>query len=112
PLAIAPYEVHLILALDQDEEKRRLAEMLYTELVDAGWDVLFDDRNERAGVKFKDADLIGIPLRVVVGKESTQDRFEVKVRKTGQVFKVSRMELLPLLQELARDLSVLTKDGR
>lgn len=70
PMSITPFEV-LILALDpRDEEVRRVAGELHDRLASAGIDVLFDDRDERAGFKFKDADLIGIPLRLVVGKKS------------------------------------------
>ncbi len=70
PMSIAPFEV-LVLALDpRDEEVMRVATQIHDELAAAGIDVLFDDRDERAGFKFKDADLIGIPLRVVVGKKS------------------------------------------
>lgn len=70
PMSIAPFEV-LILALDpRDDEVMRVAGELHDQLAAAGIDVLFDDRDERAGFKFKDADLIGIPLRLVVGKKS------------------------------------------
>lgn len=110
PMAIAPFEVHLIVASEQDEGQRSLGEALYAELRDSGWEVLYDDRSERAGVKFKDADLIGIPLRVVVGKDSAQGLFEIKVRKTGQTYKVSRNELEPLLRNLKHDVSALVAD--
>ncbi|MBE3593844.1 MAG: proline--tRNA ligase [Candidatus Carbobacillus altaicus] len=110
PMAIAPFEVHLIVAAEQDEGQRSLGEALYAELRDSGWEVLYDDRSERAGVKFKDADLIGIPLRVVVGKDSAQGLFEIKVRKTGQTYKVSRNELEPLLRNLKHDVSALVAD--
>ncbi len=70
PMSIAPFEV-LVLGLDpRDEEAMRVAGEIYDKLTAAGLDVLLDDRDERAGFKFKDADLIGIPLRVVVGKKS------------------------------------------
>ena len=70
PMSIAPFEV-LVLGLDpRDEEAMRVAGEVYDKLTAAGLDVLLDDRDERAGFKFKDADLIGVPLRVVVGKKS------------------------------------------
>ncbi|MFM2205290.1 MAG: hypothetical protein RLZZ560_685, partial [Cyanobacteriota bacterium] len=68
PTAIAPYEVIVVVANAAEPAQLALAEQLYGELQAAGVDVLFDDRSERAGVKFKDADLLGIPWRVVVGR--------------------------------------------
>ena len=65
----------------QDEAVREAAEALYTQLVDAGVDVLFDDRQERPGPKFKDADLIGVPVRAVVGKRGLENgEIEVSLR--------------------------------
>ncbi len=76
PISIAPYHVHLV-SLGEDEA----AEKLYSELEGAGVEVLFDDRDERAGVKFKDADLIGIPFRIVVSKRTLEsDSVELKGR--------------------------------
>jgi prolyl-tRNA synthetase len=75
PREIAPFQAHLLL-LDKDAELVELAEKLYAELKAAGVDVLFDDRNERPGSKFADADLFGIPVQIVVGKTT---------RETGQV---------------------------
>lgn len=66
PMAIAPYQV-LISAIGKEDEVHEHAQKLFTELQEAGAEVLFDDRNERPGVKFKDADLLGIPLRITVG---------------------------------------------
>ncbi len=72
PMSIAPFEA-LVIALDpRDEEVVRIAGEIHDQLAEAGIDVLFDDRDERAGFKFKDADLIGVPVRVVVGKKSLQ----------------------------------------
>ncbi|HYH04792.1 MAG TPA: proline--tRNA ligase [Bacillota bacterium] len=81
PLAIAPYQVHLIpVSADQLE----VANNLYNQLADLGIEVLIDDRNERPGVKFKDSDLIGIPLRITVGpKGLAQGEVEVKFRQDG-----------------------------
>ena len=73
PMSIAPFEA-LVIALDpRDEQAMSVAQTLHDDLAERGIDVLFDDRNERAGFKFKDADLIGIPLRIVVGKKSLKD---------------------------------------
>ncbi len=82
PRAIAPYEVSLIGLNLEDDEIRQQAEKLYSDLRAEGIDVLFDDRDEKPGVKFKDADLIGIPLRVVISKRSLANGgLEVKARR-------------------------------
>lgn len=84
PVAIAPYEVVVVPVSSKDEEQMKIAEGLYTQLKGMGVDVLFDDRNERAGVKFNDADLIGYPVRITVGKKSAADQtVEIKIRRTG-----------------------------
>jgi prolyl-tRNA synthetase len=81
PLSIAPYEVLVIPLNVTDPETMLLAERFYKELSEGGVDVLMDDRDARAGFKFKDADLIGIPLRVVVGGRGLKDgQVEVKWR--------------------------------
>ena len=82
PKSIAPYQVVLIVANTTNEEQLALGEKLYAQLQAAGIDVLFDDRTERAGVKFKDADLIGIPTQVVVGKLAGENKVEFRDRAT------------------------------
>ncbi|HEX8834623.1 MAG TPA: proline--tRNA ligase, partial [Abditibacteriaceae bacterium] len=93
PRAVAPFDVHL-LVLDKDAELIAVAEKLYAELKAAGVDVLFDDRNERPGSKFADADLFGAPLQVVVGK-TTRETGEVEIRnradKSSQTVAVSEV---------------------
>ncbi len=79
PVALAPFEV-AVLAVDPSP----LAERLYAELRDAGVDVLLDDREERPGVKFADADLIGYPLQIIVGRKAADGVVEVKIRKSGE----------------------------
>ena len=90
PMSIAPFQV-LILALDpRDEQVMSTAGQIHDALVEAGIDVLFDDRNERAGSKFKDADLIGIPLRITVGRKSLADGVvELKMREAETVEKLA-----------------------
>lgn len=91
PVAIAPYEVLVVPVNTKDEASTQKAEAIYEELKKAGVEAVIDDRNERPGVKFKDADLIGYPLRVVVGpKTLVEGKLEVKVRRTGEV------QMLPL----------------
>ncbi|MCC3237438.1 proline--tRNA ligase, partial [Pediococcus acidilactici] len=75
------------------DEQMQVADQINTELVAAGYDVLIDDRKERAGVKFADSDLIGIPLRVTVGKKASEGIVEVKLRQTGETVEVKLAEL-------------------
>jgi len=84
PLAIAPFEVIVVSASAQDPLQVSLAEEIYGRLCSAGVDALLDDRDERAGVKFKDADLIGIPWRVVVGRGAANGQVELVCRDDGQ----------------------------
>jgi len=80
PPSIAPYQVIVIPVNHKNDEQMAKAEEIYNELTAQGLEVLFDDRPERAGVKFKDADLIGIPLRIVVGKKCEENIVEYKLR--------------------------------
>ncbi len=81
PMAIAPFQVIIVPVNVRDEQQVDYAEKLYQELKEAGVEVLYDDREERAGVKFKDADLIGIPLRITIGPKSLkQNKVEIKKR--------------------------------
>nr|WP_092068249.1 proline--tRNA ligase [Dendrosporobacter quercicolus]NSL47019.1 proline--tRNA ligase [Dendrosporobacter quercicolus DSM 1736]SDL72856.1 prolyl-tRNA synthetase [Dendrosporobacter quercicolus] len=86
PVAIAPYAAVVVPISSKDQEQMALAEKIYTELNLQNIETVLDDRNERPGVKFKDADLIGYPLKITVGPKTIADRLvEVKVRRTGQV---------------------------
>ena len=80
PVAIAPYQAIVVPVNNKEEEQMKLAEEIYEDLREQGIEVLLDDRAERAGVKFKDADLIGIPLRIVVGKKCSEGIVEYKLR--------------------------------
>ena len=77
PKEISPFQVHIVPVNIKDDTQRELSYEIYKELKEKGVEVLLDDRRERAGVKFKDADLIGIPLRIIVGKDSTEGLVEV-----------------------------------
>jgi prolyl-tRNA synthetase len=89
PSAIAPYHLLIIPVNVNDARTMDVAEELYTALEEKGFEVLMDDRDERAGVKFKDADLIGIPYRIIIGEKNLKEGIvELKERKTGQVEKV------------------------
>ena len=86
PIEIAPYHVLVVPVNTKDEASAAKAEEIYMQLKKVGLETVIDDRNERPGVKFKDADLIGHPLRVVVGpKTLTEGKLEVKIRKTGEI---------------------------
>lgn len=80
PVAIAPFEAAVVPVNVKNDEQKELAEKIYAELQSRGIDVLIDDRDERAGVKFKDSDLIGIPVRIVVGKKAGEGIVEYKKR--------------------------------
>ncbi len=84
PKNIAPYLVDVIIANTKDEVQTALAERIYDELWAEGIEAVLDDRNERAGFKFKDADLIGFPLKIVVGKGAFDGIVEIKERRTGE----------------------------
>jgi prolyl-tRNA synthetase len=103
PSSLTPYDLHIIPVNIKNDEQRELAEQLYAELKEHRFDVLFDDRQERPGVKFTDSDLIGLPFRITVGKKAAEGVVEVKVRKTGEVLEVHKDELAAKLQELFRN---------
>ena len=97
PTAIAPFEAIVVVANIQDETQAQLGEALYSELQNAGVDVLIDDRKERAGVKFKDADLIGIPWRIVVGRDASEGTVELVCRSSREVQKLHHAEAVTCL---------------
>jgi prolyl-tRNA synthetase len=83
PKAIAPFDVHLVHVQPKDQVQTEVAERIYQDLVGEGWDVLWDDREERPGVKFAEAELIGCPIRVTVGKKAGSGIVEVEPRRAG-----------------------------
>ncbi|SDB89004.1 prolyl-tRNA synthetase [Pelagirhabdus alkalitolerans] len=83
PTQVAPYQVHLLVINSKNEEQRTLGDKLYQQLLEEGFEVLYDDRKERAGVKFADSDLIGIPNRITVGKKASDGIVEYKDRQTN-----------------------------
>lgn len=99
PTAIAPYELMLVVANVADESQRLLGEQLYAEFQAAGVDVLLDDRSERAGVKFKDADLLGIPWRVVVGRGAADGMVELVQRAGGERSDLAATAVVAQLQQ-------------
>ena len=100
PVEIAPFEVIVIPVNVKKEEIIKTAERIYKELLIAGFDVIIDDRNARPGFKFKDADLIGIPYQIVVGKKAKEGIVEIKVRKSGERFEVPVEKVVNNVKEL------------
>ena len=100
PKELAPFDVHLIPVNVKDEASLALTNQIEESLVNKGYEVLVDDRNERAGVKFSDSDLIGLPIRVTVGKKAAEGIVEVKIKATGDTIEVHADNLLETLSIL------------
>lgn len=100
PLAIAPYMVIVVPVSDQDETQMKVAEEIYNKLLAANVEVLIDDRSERAGVKLKDADLIGIPYRITVGKTIKDNLVEFKTRANNSVEAITPDEAIARILSL------------
>ncbi|MDX2479382.1 MAG: proline--tRNA ligase [Desulfuromusa sp.] len=101
PMPLAPFQVLVTMLNPKDDEVREAAETLYQQLLALNIEVLLDDRDERPGIKFKDADLIGIPLRVTVGARNLKEgNVELKARNSGTMSMVSLDDITPQLQQL------------
>ncbi|MCL9972312.1 MAG: His/Gly/Thr/Pro-type tRNA ligase C-terminal domain-containing protein, partial [Candidatus Pacebacteria bacterium] len=94
PDAVAPFQVHLVDLSQGNADIKRMADELYADLLKAGVEVLYEDRDARAGEKFADSDLIGIPYRIIIGKQSTADSIEVVRRSDGNVTHYARNAIL------------------
>lgn len=106
PLALAPFEIELVSLNPADASVKEAADSLYEELAGAGFEVFYDDRDERPGVKFKDADLLGFPIRVNVGGRSLKEgKIEVVSRRDKSVRAVLRGEALPAVRALREELA-------
>ncbi|XEC94275.1 proline--tRNA ligase [Paenibacillus tarimensis] len=99
PASLAPFQVHLIVVSVKDERQMQLSERLYRQLREAGAQVMLDDRDERPGVKFKDADLIGIPVRITIGKLAGEGMVEYKVRDSLEQLTLSAEEAVARVYE-------------
>ena len=102
PKELAPFDVHLIPVNVKDEESLALTDKIEESLVGAGYEVLVDDRNERVGVKFSDSDLIGLPIRVTVGKKAAEGIVEVKIKASGDTIEVHADNLIETLSILTK----------
>lgn len=103
PVAIAPYHAIITIPNIKDAQQIAVAEKLYTELNSSGVETLLDDRDERAGVKFKDADLIGIPFRIVTGRAITNGKVEVVKRATRESQEIPIEEVVNTLQQWIKE---------
>lgn len=100
PISVAPYQVIIVATNYADEAIKGVADNLHDTFMDLGIDVLLDDREERPGVKFKDADLIGIPVRITVGRKAGEGVVEYKLRETGEVTEYSVDEAITQIKTL------------
>lgn len=103
PACIAPFDIYLLDVPGKELNTRAIAQKLYERLSSAGLEVLFDDRDERAGVKFTDADLLGIPWRITVGERALKEgHLEVKDRRKGEILRLSFEESIPFFESWKR----------
>ena len=102
PVNIAPYKVSIILISDKDEKQIEVANNLYNELTNLGIDTILDDRKERPGVKFNDMDLIGIPVRVTVGKKVEEDKVELKLRNSEEVELINIQDVVTKINNIIK----------
>lgn len=103
PKELAPFDVHVITVNVKDEAAQALTAKVEAELLDKGYEVLVDDRNERVGSKFSDSDLIGLPIRVTVGKKAADGIVEVKIKATGDTIEVNAENLIETLDILTKE---------
>lgn len=104
PVSIAPFVVNIIPANMKDDTQVNLAEKLYSEFSKTDIDTIIDDRNERLGFKMKDSDLIGLPIKIVVGKKADENIVEIKLRKTAETIEVNADEAINKVRELIKNL--------
>ncbi|WP_407272183.1 proline--tRNA ligase [Radiobacillus sp. PE A8.2] len=102
PIAVAPFHVHLLSVNAKNDEQKQFADELYQKLIAKGIEVLYDDRKERAGVKFADSDLIGIPFRITVGKRANEGYVEFKYRSTGEQEDIHEATIIGKLSSLLK----------
>ena len=100
PMSVAPFKVCIVVANSKDEVQNSLAGNLYEELTNNGIDTILDDRCERLGVKFNDMDLIGIPIRILVGKKASEDIVEFKLRDKDEVLEISSEDVINKVKDM------------
>jgi len=99
---VAPYKVAIVVINIKDDKQKSVAEQLYCDLNSLGIETLLDDRNERPGVKFNDMDLIGIPIRITIGKKIADDLIEIKLRKENSVMEVKLKNAIEEIEKIYR----------
>lgn len=105
PYSVAPYHIYLMVVNPSNSFLVESAERFYSDLANKGYEILYDDRDDRPGVKFKDADLIGVPIRIVLGERFSKERkIEVKIRATGQIYNFHENELIEKLAKIIEEL--------
>lgn len=102
PINLAPYHVSIVVIKSKSDEHMAYATDLYNELTQAGIEVLLDDRNQRPGVKFNDMELIGIPLRITIGRDVENNQVEFKERNKDEAIKLDRDEVLTTIQSFLK----------
>ena len=105
PKEVAPYLVHLVCLDMKKDVQKETAEEIYNKLLEEKVEVLYDDRIERPGVKFNDADLIGLPIQIIVGRKADEGIVEIKVRRTGEREEVLIKNLYTKLHEIIENLA-------
>ena len=101
PKSAAPFDVYLMQITGKELNTHAKAEEIYNELQDAGLTILFDDRDERAGVKFNDADLIGCPIRLTVGEKNLKEGMvELKPRKADKNLLIPQTDIISKIREI------------
>ncbi len=100
PISIAPYQVAIVLINENDDKQKEIADKLYDDLAGNNISVIYDNRNERPGVKFNDMDLIGIPIRLTVGKKSSEDLVEFKLRTDSTSTDINIQEVVEKIKNI------------
>ncbi len=103
PMSVAPFKVYLVVVDINRPEQTKIADNLYNLLEDSGISVLYDDRNVRAGVKFNDAELIGVPIRVTIGRRALEGIAEIDIRATGEKLEVKLEKLLTEVNKIIKN---------
>ncbi len=103
PMSIAPYKVCIVPTNTKDEAIMSYANELYEKLENEKIDVVLDERNERPGVKFNDMDLIGIPVRITVGKKLVDGKVEFKLRKESEILELNMNEVFDKIKEIVQN---------
>jgi len=103
PMNIAPFEVAIVQISDKDKKQVKVAEKLYKDLTKKGIEVVLDNRNERPGVKFKDMDLVGIPIRITVGKKVEEDQVELKLRNEQESINIDIKDVYKTISKIIKE---------